>query len=116
MEQRRLFLALILSTVILLGWSYFFQPSTPQQNLNTSQPPSGETSQTPSQKSENAVRTDAVPSSPNAEIRVSEDKVPSRTLIVTTPLYEVEIDSRGAVVKSWVIKQNKDTGRPLYSI
>ena len=49
-------------------------------------------------------------------MRVSEDTVRPRTVVVSTPLYEVEIDSRGAVVKSWIIRENKDTGRPLYSI
>jgi YidC/Oxa1 family membrane protein insertase len=53
---------------------------------------------------------------PAGEVTLSEDKVQPRTLIVSTPLYEVEIDSRGAVVKSWILKQNKDTTRPLYSI
>ena len=33
-----------------------------------------------------------------------------------TPLYEVKLDSKGAVATSWIIKQNRDTKRPLYSV
>jgi YidC/Oxa1 family membrane protein insertase len=46
------------------------------------------------------------------------DTTPQRTLTVSTPFYEVEFDSRGAIVKSWIIKQNKvkdGAAKPLRS-
>ena len=114
MEQKRLLLALVLSAVILLGWSYFFQPPPAQPNSNTS-PPAGNSSQSVVSSPETTIQSsEPLPSTEN--IKLSEDTVKPRTLTISTPLYEVEIDSRGAVVKSWVIKENKDTGRPLYSI
>ena len=116
MEQKRLFLALIISTVILLGWSYFFQPSTPPRNSNTAQAPPAETPQVSNQQPDNTPRPAESSPPPGGDVKVSEDTVRPRTVVVSTPLYEVEIDSRGAVVKSWIIRQNKDTGRPLYSI
>jgi YidC/Oxa1 family membrane protein insertase len=114
MEQRRLFLALLLSTVILLGWGYFFQSRPPQKNSNTSDSAAAEATQTPNQPV-NAPQVSASPVA-TAEMGIAADNVRQRTLIISTPLYEVEIDSQGAVAKSWVLKQNKDTGRPLYSI
>lgn len=50
---------------------------------------------------------------------MTDDSAPHRTLTVSTSLYEVEFDSRGAVAKSWIIKSNKDDfgdEKPLYSI
>lgn len=114
MEQRRLFLALLLSTVILLGWGYFFQSRPPQKNSNTADNAAADATQTPNQPV-NAPQVSENPV-PTVETATAVDNVRPRTLIISTPLYEVEIDSQGAVAKSWVLKQNKDTGRPLYSI
>jgi YidC/Oxa1 family membrane protein insertase len=44
------------------------------------------------------------------------DNVPQRIVTVVTPLYEVKLDSKGAIATSWIITQNRDTGRPLYSV
>jgi len=112
MEQKRLLLALVLSALILFGWSYFFPPPTPPANENTSGnlPPS---SPTPS-----AVEQTSPENHPAAPV-TAEGGAPQRTILVSTPLYEVEVASGGAVVKSWVIKQIKDEGgegKRLYSI
>jgi hypothetical protein len=40
----------------------------------------------------------------------------NEAVTVATPLYDVKLDSRGAVATSWIVKQNRDTGRPLYSV
>jgi YidC/Oxa1 family membrane protein insertase len=113
MDQKRLLLAFALSAVILFGWSYLFPPAQPEQNANSSQPASSDsptptpTSQPTPADSQNIVSVNAA------------DSVPQRTLIVSTPLYKIEIDSRGAVAKSWIVKRNKDKdgeGKPLTSI
>jgi YidC/Oxa1 family membrane protein insertase len=114
MDQKRLLLAFVLSAVILFGWTYLFPPpANEQQNANTSQQalngsPTPAPSQQPAQADAQPVLT--APASPDA--------VPQRTVIVSTPLYKVEFDSRGATVKSWVIRQNKEKGgvsKPLRS-
>jgi YidC/Oxa1 family membrane protein insertase len=113
MDQKRLLLAFALSAVILFGWSYVFHPAPPEQNANSSQPASTD-SPTPTPTSQ--------PTPADAQNIVSvnaPDSTPQRTLIVSTPLYKIEIDSRGAVAKSWIIKRNKDKdgeGKPLTSI
>src|SRR5438270_7441169 len=113
MEQKRLLLAVVLSAIILFGWSYFFPPTNPQQNTNASQ-----STPTPTPTPQPAEQpTQANPQ--NSAAATSEDNIPHRTLTVSTPLYEVEIDGRGAVARSWIIKHNKDKdgqGKPLYSI
>jgi YidC/Oxa1 family membrane protein insertase len=113
MEQKRLLIAVALSAVILLGWSYFFPPTNPQQNTNTSQPtPTSTPTPQPVEQLNQATPQ-------NSAAATSEDSIPHRTLTVSTPLYEVVFDSHGAVARSWIIKRNKDAngqGKPLYSV
>ena len=112
MDQKRLLLAFILSAVILFGWSYLFPPpADEQQNVNSPQT-SVTGSPTPSPAPQ-PVQTEAqsISASP-----ASPDTVPQRTVKVSTPLYEVEFDSRGATATSWVIRQVKEKdgpGKPL---
>src|SRR5688500_17743060 len=117
MDQKRLLLAFVLSAVILFGWSYLFPPTaTDPQNANTSQPSSNAPAtpaptSAPAQLSQNTLQTPPInPASP--------DTTPQRILKVSTPLYEIQLDSLGAVAKSWVIKRNKEKngeGKPLRS-
>ena len=112
MEQKRLLLAFVLSAVILFGWSYLFPPSPPQQQNTNSQSPTN--TPTPTET------VQAPPISGQADASTAApDNTPQRLLTVLTPLFEIVLDSRGAIAKSWIIKQNKEEGRegkPLYSI
>ncbi|HEX7314896.1 MAG TPA: membrane protein insertase YidC [Pyrinomonadaceae bacterium] len=113
MDQKRLLFAFVLSAVILFGWTYLFPPTGDQQNSNNSQPaatasPTPATSQQPTQADAQPVL--AVPS--------ASDTVPQRTVVVSTPLYKITFDTRGATAKSWIIKKNKEKdgeGKPLRS-
>lgn len=110
MQQKRLLLALLISTAILFSWSYLFPVNPPKEN-----------------KPEETAATSAPTPSPTPETRPSApstakptveagDQGPRRTVIIKTPLYEAKFDSQGAEVVSWIIKKNKDTGRSIYSI
>jgi YidC/Oxa1 family membrane protein insertase len=116
MDQKRLLLAFVLSAVILFGWSYLFPPPTNnQQNANAS-PPASTESPTPAPTATQP--NQVVPESQSA-IPAPPDITPERTLTVSTPLYDVELSSRGATVKSWIIKRNKEKdaeGKPLRSV
>jgi YidC/Oxa1 family membrane protein insertase len=113
MDQKRLLLAFVLSAVILFGWTYFFNPpANEQQNANTSQPATASPTPAPSQQ---PAQADAQPvlTAPAAP-----DTVPQRTITVETALYKVQFDTRGATVKSWELKKNKEKdgeGKPLRS-
>ena len=113
MDQKRLLIAFVLSAVILFGWTYLFPPATPeQQNANTSQQAAASPTPAPSQQ---PAQPDAQPvlTAPTAS-----DTVPQRIVTVSTPLYEIKFDSRGATVKSWIVKKNKEKGgegKPLRS-
>ena len=114
MDQKRLLLAFVLSAVILFGWTYLYPPPTnEQQNSNNSQTaatasPTPATTQQPAQADTQPVLT-----APAAS-----DTVPQRIVTVSTPLYEIKFDTRGATVKNWVIRKNKEKdgeGKPLRS-
>jgi YidC/Oxa1 family membrane protein insertase len=113
MEQKRLLIAFVISAVILFGWSYVYSPKNPQQYTNsTESSPTATPTPTPT-----AQPTPADPQ--NASSVNIPDTVNRRTLTISTPLYEVELDSRGGVVKSWIIERNKENdgeGKRLYSI
>jgi YidC/Oxa1 family membrane protein insertase len=113
MDQKRLLLAFVLSAVILFGWTYLFPPTNPQPNANSNQAAADATPSpaSPAQPAQVQQQTAPAASAP--------DLTPQRTVVVSTPLYKIELDSRGAVVKSWVIKQNKEKDgktRPLFSV
>jgi YidC/Oxa1 family membrane protein insertase len=120
MRQQRFVLALVISAAILLVWSYLFPaPSPKQNNANNSatQQPTAATSpavQAPiaQTSSDQPPHTETAPSTP--------DTTPQRTIKITSPLYEVKLDSHGAMATSWVLKSlpsdQNHTGRALYSV
>ncbi len=107
MQQKRLVIALLISTAILFLWSYLAPvkpPATTPTSSSTSQPtPAPSASAKPAPSS--AVSTSAQVNS-----------APHRTVSVKTPLYEAKLDSEGAAAVSWIIKKNKDSGRDIYSV
>jgi len=109
MQQKRLLLALALSTLILFLWSYLFPVKSPQQQPSASNSPSPQAS--PTGQSQNSL----LPTAPTVSAAPAVEETPRQTLSITTPLYEAKIDSRGAEVTSWIIKKNKETGRVIYS-
>src|SRR5260370_42572117 len=109
MKQKRLILALAISTAILFLWSYLVPVKPPQNNNQPSSVPS------PSLQvgSPQAQATD----SPFVQaLTTTLPAAPQRTVRIKTPLYEAEFDSRGAEPISWVIKKNKNSGSEIYSV
>lgn len=115
MDQKRFLLALVLSAVILVGWSYLFPVAPPPEQNNTNASPQTANS-TPSPASEPQAQAPAAAPPSTAAAPPVPDNVPQRTLTVSTDLYEAKFDTRGAIANSWIIKKNKDTGRPIYSV
>ena len=113
MQQKRLILALLISTAILFSWSYLVPVQTPPQkpaeNLAAASP-------TPTPASPNA-SPPLVPPEFTTTAAVGEGaQVSRRTLSIKTPLYEAKFDSLGSDVVSWIIKKNKDSGHEINSV
>ncbi|MEP6920380.1 MAG: membrane protein insertase YidC [bacterium] len=116
MQQKRLLLALLISTAILFLWGYLFpgkpapQPQSPDAVATVS--PSPTSSTTPSNSATPAIQSKAVgePSIPivSQEVR--------RNLVIKTPLYEAKFDNQGAEITSWIIRRNKDSDHEIYSV
>src|SRR5437588_6860539 len=108
MQQKRLVIALLISTAILFGWNYLFPLKAPQQAK-----PGSSSSTAQSNKSAQPEPVQAAP--PQQASSNSLEAIPQRIVTIKTPLYEAKIDSHGAVVVSWILKKNAENGRALYS-
>lgn len=111
MQQKRLLLAILISTAILLGWGYLFPIKPPQRPGTGNQTPSPQVNPSPQTNS----GPGQSPSSPQTNTVSSAESSPQRTIIVTSPLYVVRLDSRGAVVVSWILRKNRENNRDLLS-
>ena len=87
---------------VLFGWSYYFAPKKPAgdnanvaANTNTAQPATPLPTPT------------TQPSQPQAQTAgMTPDTTPNRTITIKSPLYEVTLDSKGALATSWIIVKN----------
>ena len=109
MQQKRLIIALLISTAILFLWSYLIPAPQPEP---TPAPPS----QVSPQPTATPIASVTPVSTPAPVASPSVPAAPHRTLVVKTPLYEARLDSLGAEAISWIIKKNKDSGQDIYSV
>jgi YidC/Oxa1 family membrane protein insertase len=110
MQQKRLILALVISSAILFAWTYFYPvqpPKTAQPNANASASPTATPLTQTSTPSSQPVPTAAASAQTMAQ---------RRSLTIRTPLYKAKFDSQGAEPVSWVITKNKNSGRPINSV
>ena len=102
--------------IVLLGWSYFYTPRkapTDDVNANTNtavntNPAVATPAQQPTAQVPQPQQQQQVASTP--------DTTPNRTITIRSPLYEVKLDSRGALATSWIILRDKSPNedRPVY--
>src|SRR6478672_13510680 len=100
--QSRFMIAAALSMAVLFGWSYFFAPKKPVADANTNA--NVAVANTATAAPAPTVQS-PVPQPETAA--VNPDTTPARTITIKSPLYEVTLDSKGAVATSWVILRNK---------
>jgi YidC/Oxa1 family membrane protein insertase len=108
MQQKRLLLALLLSSAILFLWSYFL-PAPQKPNAGS----------TPSPAASPAASQAASSATPAASPTISKANLnagPQRTITIRTPLYDAKFDTLGAEPVSWIIKLNKNSNSPIYSV
>src|SRR6266480_6458552 len=110
-QQQRFVLALVASAAVLILWSYLFPPAKPPLNANANanantQPSAPGSPQPTSQTTAQAkpsVTPATAPAAPSPAPAV--DNTPQRKLHIVTPLYEVTLDTRGAVATSWIVRR-----------
>ncbi|MCB1023015.1 MAG: membrane protein insertase YidC [Acidobacteria bacterium] len=107
-NQSRFLLAAVLSLVVLSAWGYFFAPQKPADqaadaNTNTAQ---ANTAQSNTANSNTAPEVAKTPEKAETEAPPVTDDVPNKSITINTPLYQVKLDSKGAVATSWILKLN----------
>jgi YidC/Oxa1 family membrane protein insertase len=124
-QQQRFIVALVASAAVLILWNVLFPPvKPPQQNANANNQAVAQSSPQPTSQSTASTaptpaQTGQLPSQSPAPSRgPTPDSVQQRKLRITTPLYEVTFDTRGAVATSWIVnkvKRSDGTWRELNS-
>ena len=113
--ELRILVASLLSMAVILLWAKFFGPKPPGTPPQQNQPAQVATA-TPGSPA-----PAAAPSAASVPAKVSAATTPAapptadsqeRTIVVENALYRVEFSNRGAVVKSWQLKNYKDDSKP----
>src|SRR6201988_1078908 len=112
MQQKRLILALVISSAILFLWSFFYPVKPPQNQPNPAASPTASATPGTQQASNPAER----PSPASVTTVAQQNQAPQKTISITTPLYRVNFDNRGAEPISWIITNNKNSEKPIYSV
>jgi YidC/Oxa1 family membrane protein insertase len=111
MEQFRMVMAIVLSCLVFLGYNFFFsekngqkvvQQESRQQDAN----PTAQPEKVAAEKKSDAVNKPAIPAPVDtAPVGATQGRV----ITVEGPLYTVQIDTYGAVVKSFQLREYQET-------
>jgi YidC/Oxa1 family membrane protein insertase len=100
-NQSRFLIAAILSMVVLFGWSYFLAPTPPavdpNANIAANTAPASPSATQP---------VPAIAGQPETAAAATPDTTPNRQITIKSPLYEVTLDSKGALATSWILIKN----------
>lgn len=112
-NQSRFLIAAVLSMAVLFGWQFFFAPKPPPtNNTNTAQVANTATNTAPTPQ------VQATPQPQTEAATIAPDDTPNRQITVKSPLYQVKLDSKGALATSWILVKNPRSGRdatPLWA-
>jgi len=100
-SQFRFLAAAVLSMIVLFGWSYFYSPTKPAGNTNTTAASNTNTA------APDSTPVPPAPQTTTTAVAVTPDTTPNRSITIKSPLYEVTLDSKGAVASSWILLKNK---------
>jgi YidC/Oxa1 family membrane protein insertase len=115
MQQKRLIIALLISTAILFLWSYF-APVPPQKPNAVAPTPSPQASASPQTVTSPGGPATAASPAPAGSPGAVANAAPHRIVVIKTPLFEAKLDGRGAEAVSWIIKKNKDSEKEIFSV
>lgn len=106
-------IAAILSMAVLFGWQYFFAP---KPAVNTDANTASQANTSVNTNTASSAPTPAPQVQPEAPI-VTPDTTPARSIRIKSALYEVTLDSKGALPTSWIILKNRSpkSEYPIYA-
>ena len=103
--------------IVLLGWSYFYTPrKAPADDANANTNTSVNANSTAAPAQQPAAQVPQPQQQQQQQAASTPDTIPNRTITIRSPLYEVKLDSRGALATSWIILRDKSPNedRPVY--
>jgi len=115
--ELRILVASLLSFAVIILWAKFFGPKPPVQPTQANRPAQsapatpGPATSPPASPSQTTATPATMAPATAASVAVKNDSE-ERTVVVENSLYRVEISNRGAVVKSWQLKNYKDDAKP----
>jgi YidC/Oxa1 family membrane protein insertase len=115
--ELRILVASLLSFGVIILWAKYFGPKPPAQPPQSNRPAITAPA-APGLGTSPAANPSQVGAPPATLAGATVANVPimndsqERTIVVENSLYRVEISNRGAVVKSWQLKQYKDDAKP----
>jgi YidC/Oxa1 family membrane protein insertase len=113
-QELRILFASLLSMAVILLWARFFGPKPSINPPQANKPAQSAPAQTSAAQASPSVA--AKPSAANAPTTpltvATKADTQERTIVVENNLYRVEISNRGAVVRSWQLKQYRDDAKP----
>jgi YidC/Oxa1 family membrane protein insertase len=114
--ELRILVASLLSMGVILIWAKYFGPKPPVQQPQASRPAvtapatPGPAASSPANAAQAPATQAAMAAAPVSVAPRSDAQ--DRSIIIENALYRVEISNRGAVVKSWQLKNYKDDAKP----
>ena len=115
--ELRILVASLLSFGVIILWAKYFGPKPPVQPIQTNRPaqsapavPGPATSPATNPAKAPAAATAIGPAAATS-VAVKNDSQ-ERAIVIENSLYRVEFSNRGAVVKSWQLKNYKDDAKP----
>jgi YidC/Oxa1 family membrane protein insertase len=119
MQPKRLVLALLFSTAILIGWQFLFPSKLPTPPANQAKtvasPPVNGAIVQPSASSSGQSNPSVSGPVSGAPSTSSTQAAPHRIITVKTPLYIAKFDTHGAIAVSWILQKNKENGDSVWS-
>jgi YidC/Oxa1 family membrane protein insertase len=116
--ELRILVASLLSMGVILVWAKYFGPKPPAQLPQTNRPVQSAPATPGPAATSPAVTTSQAPAKAPAISAAKPVSVTPKSasqessIVVENSLYRVEISNRGAVVKSWQLKNYKDDSKP----
>jgi YidC/Oxa1 family membrane protein insertase len=89
---------------ILFGWTYLFPSAKPDPNDANANV--AEANANTAENTAPEVKVEEPKKEESAKIEETPDDVPNKEITIKTPLYEVKLDSKGAVATSWILLKN----------
>jgi YidC/Oxa1 family membrane protein insertase len=116
--ELRILVASLLSMGVILVWAKYFGPKPPAQLPQTNRPVQSAPATPGPAATPPAVAASQAPATPAKIAPATPVSVTPKsasqesTIVIENSLYRVEISNRGAVVKSWQLKNYKDDAKP----